>query len=466
MPYFTVTDFAAGLDLRRSALTAPAGTLRVLRNCHVTPGGEIEKRFAFVKIFAADPESRGLVEVNGNLYVFMPGGPGKIEPTGPWDVGQLQLATDTLFDILDHDTFDNKVFVVALPTSDTVKRFYDGVDVPDADGYYVRTYKTKMFSVAGSVLFFSAIGDPSDWLGTGSGAIDLSLEDSDMTDCIALEVYYDKLAVMSKTATQTWIIDPDPLRTQYSQTLRQAGTVAPQSVLSYASGDILYVAPDGIRSLRARNASLAASVSDVGSPLDPVMQGLFREKGEAFTSQIISVLQPVTGRFWVILPDRIFILSAFPGPKITAWSEYIPTDVDGNPFTIVAAATHRNHIVVRDDANNIYSYGGGSDTDVVFDSCPVEVEFPYLAGDKPATQKTYNGIDAAATGEWDVYAGLNPADETAEDYLGKILGPTFMLGRYAMTGRSTHISLRLRSAVPGPLTLSNMVVHYDLAEQS
>ena len=32
MPYFTITDFAAGLDLRRSILTAPAGTLRSLKN--------------------------------------------------------------------------------------------------------------------------------------------------------------------------------------------------------------------------------------------------------------------------------------------------------------------------------------------------------------------------------------------------------------------------------------------------
>jgi hypothetical protein len=30
------------------------------------------------------------------------------------------------------------------------------------------------------------------------GAIDLSLEDSDMTSCIALEAYYDKLAILSR----------------------------------------------------------------------------------------------------------------------------------------------------------------------------------------------------------------------------------------------------------------------------
>jgi len=467
MPYFTITDFAAGLDLRRSTLTAPPGTLRVLRNCHITPGGEIEKRFAFVKFATADTTSKGLVEVNGNLYVFAPGGPGVVEPAGPWSVGQLLLQTPIINRIIDYDLFDNKVFsVVETDVAGTVERFYDGATVPDANGYYVRTYKTKVFSVAGSVLYFSAVGDPSDWTGTGSGAIDLSLEDSDMTDCVALEVYYDKLAIFSKTACQLWTIDPDPLKTQYNQTLRQAGTVAPPSVLSYASGDVLYVAPDGIRSLRARNASLAASVSDVGSPLDPAMQELFRTLGETFMSKAISVLQPVTGRFWVILPDRIYVLSAFPGPKITAWSEYVPTDADGNPFTITAACTHRQHIIVRDDANNIYAYGGASDIGVVYDTCEAEVVFPFLGGDKIATQKTYHGIDAAAVGQWDVYAAYNPEDDDAEDFVGKIVGPTFMQGRQAMEGRSTHISLRLRSTQAAPLSLSNLVVHYDFAEAS
>ena len=92
-------------------------------------------------------------------------------------------------------------------------RFYDGVHVPAANGLYCRTYKTKMFTVAGSVLYFSAVGAADDWAGTGSGFIDLSLEDSDMTDCLALEVYYDKLAILSSTATQLWQIDPDPLQT-------------------------------------------------------------------------------------------------------------------------------------------------------------------------------------------------------------------------------------------------------------
>ncbi|MHC2536987.1 hypothetical protein [Bradyrhizobium diazoefficiens] len=457
MPYFTITDFAAGLDLRRASLTAPAGTLRSLRNAHITPGGEIEKRMAFQKIKMVSPDTKGLVAVNQKLYVFGPSGPGVIEPSGPWDIGTLKLATPTIFEIIDYDLFDNKVFaVIWIDAGGNTKRFYDGAEVPTANGFYVRTYKTKMFSVGGSVLYFSAIGNPADWTGTGSGSIDLSLEDSDMTDCTALEVYYDKLAVLSKTATQLWQIDPDPLKTQYVQTLRDAGTLAWRSVLQYGSGDVMYLAPSGIRSLRARNASLAAAVSDIGSPLDPIIQQLFRSLGEDWMSGTMSLLQPVTGRFWVILPDRIYILSAFPGPKITAWSQYEPG------FNITAATVYRHRVMVRDDQNNIYAYGG---TDgMTYDDSPVEIIFPFHAGDQPATFKTFNGIDAAAQGQWEASAAFNPADENAEDYLGLIDGPTFLQGRFPMYGHSTHMSLRLRCFSDGPANLSNMIVHYALGE--
>lgn len=469
MAYYTITNFAAGLDLRRSALTAPPGTLRSLKNCHITPGGEIEKRFAFVKFASVDPASKGLVEVNQKLYVFGPGGPATIDPPGDWQVGTLKLATTDIVKIMDYDLFLNKVFVIAqIDTAGTLGRYYDGINVPDAQGTYCKTYQTKMYTVEGDTMFYSVPGDATDWTGDLSGHRQLSLEDSDMTECIALEAYYDKLAVLSKTATQLWTVDPDPLLSQYQQTLRQAGTLAPRSVLSYGSGDVLYVAPDGIRSLRARNASMAASVSDVGSPLDPLMQDLLRTNGAPFLADIISVLQPVTGRFWIILPDRILILSAFPGPKVTAWSEYDPTDQDGNPISIVDATTYRQHVVLRGADDNIYSYGGASDTGVVHDECPTEVIFPFHDGEAPATFKTFHGIDAACTGEWDVYVAYDPSNETAEDYLGKLIGPTFLQGRFPMEGHSTHISLRLRSPPPtgsaAPATLSNIIMHYDKAE--
>jgi hypothetical protein len=50
MRYVIIENFKYGLDSRRLAMTSQPGTLAVLENAHVTPGGEIEKRKAFVAL--------------------------------------------------------------------------------------------------------------------------------------------------------------------------------------------------------------------------------------------------------------------------------------------------------------------------------------------------------------------------------------------------------------------------------
>lgn len=504
MPYFTIKDFAAGLDLRRASATAPAGTLRELQNCHVTPGGEIEKRASFVKLTTLPATTRGLitatvVRTGGSsedfltgLYTFAPaGGASKVDPTSRWDIGTLNLATPTLYEVIDVDQQNAKVFaIIWTDAGGTVKRFYDQVEVTDTNcrGYYCRTYKNKMHTIQGRMMTYSVIGRPDLWTNSatgatpvlvGAGAHDLSSEDSDMYEGMALEAYYDKLAVFSKAASQIWQADEDPLKYQLTGTLRGAGTVAWRSVLQYGSGDVIYLATDGVRSLRARNSSLAAAVSDVGSPIDPVIQDLYRTKGEDWLAQTMSILQPVTGRIWVIMQDRIYVLSAFPGPKITAWSTYIPTDpLTGLQFKIVAACTYKNRVVVRDDQHNVYVYGNRDDQPMLYDDCEVKVTFPFLAGDNPATKKKFSGLDAACEGEWEVYAAYTPDNDDAEDYLGKLLGPTFEAGRFPVEGYSTHMSLRLRAGrkidpgttapywnyFNGPMKLSNMIMHYQGGE--
>ena len=50
MPYVIVENFKGGLDVRRSVLASAPGTLSKAQNVHVSRGGEIEKRKAFVAV--------------------------------------------------------------------------------------------------------------------------------------------------------------------------------------------------------------------------------------------------------------------------------------------------------------------------------------------------------------------------------------------------------------------------------
>jgi hypothetical protein len=74
-----------------------------------------------------------------------------------------------------------------------------------------------------------------------------------------MEVYYDKMAVFARLTTQIWSLDPDPDKDTLAQVLR-IGTNAPWSVLQFGTGDVLFLSDSGVRSLKALNMNLAASV--------------------------------------------------------------------------------------------------------------------------------------------------------------------------------------------------------------
>src|SRR5438093_8506849 len=82
--FFQVANFKYGLDSRRAELSAQPGTLVKCENCHINPGGEIEKRKAFVKDGVLFPiNTFGLEVTDLGLVVF--GGdatPNAALPTG------------------------------------------------------------------------------------------------------------------------------------------------------------------------------------------------------------------------------------------------------------------------------------------------------------------------------------------------------------------------------------------------
>jgi hypothetical protein len=92
--YYEIANFQTGMDLRKSPLTAPAGTLRLLKNAHITPGGEIEKREAFVYWCNAPAGSIGLCTDNsGRVYTHLASGtPGQIDPPTASAVGVIHIA--------------------------------------------------------------------------------------------------------------------------------------------------------------------------------------------------------------------------------------------------------------------------------------------------------------------------------------------------------------------------------------
>ena len=225
MPYLLISDFAGGLDTRKSALTSPAGTLQRLNDCVITPGGEIAKRKAFVQV-ADLTGSFGLAATESTLFAFNGNGAGA-PSSGVPGVGLVYQAIPNGNTYqTDFETFDGSVYLVTADNGTGVNHhYYNGVETQGSGrGYYVRTYGTKIYAVAGKNLFFSAVGDATNWTtGTGAGFINLSVQDADGESLVSLEIYYDKLSVFSSEATQIWSVDPDPLQNNLDQVLREIG---------------------------------------------------------------------------------------------------------------------------------------------------------------------------------------------------------------------------------------------------
>lgn len=288
---------------------------------------------------------------------------------------------------------------------------------------------------------------------TGAGYINTALQESGGKGLQGLDIYYDKLAVFSGETTQLWAMDPDPNQNALTQVLRSTGTLAPRSVQQYGSGDVLYLASSGIRSLKARDASNSAAVTDIGSPVDQIVRGIGQTKGRVYLANGQAVNEPITGRFWMVFPDSILVLSYFPAPKINAWSEFKV------PFQIDYIVTAGDHIFIR-SGDDLYLYGGKTAEE--YDDCPVEVRFPYLDGGKPGHRKMFEAIDATVEGSWGASVSYNYEDQDAEEFLGVLDRPTWGYGRFALQGYSSHMSMRFYCTTEGKASLSNCAIHYKI----
>ena len=468
---FSLTDFRNGLDTRRSPLTAPTGTLRILENAVINQGGEIEKRLAFVNVGFIDPAYQYMTGHGQALHAFAVGTtPPPITPgTCPIPITSHMLAPvsgATVNLIMDAEPYNDKFQVTGQALSvPATYVWYDGVLLNDpvtggtpAGGQMSRTYKTKMYRIDGAYLKFSGVGDPSvlDPASTahpGAGFINIAINDPEGETQLSMEVFYDKMAVMARLTTQLWALDPDPANDALGQVLR-IGTVAPHSVVQFGTGDVLFLSDSGVRSLKALTINLAASVSDVGSAIDLIINPLVHQ-GSGYGWGPRAIVQPNFGRYWLSIQDTVYVLSYFPAGNITAWSTFKPG------FTVQDWAVVENRVFARDTAGNLYLYGG---TDFVTygSDYKVTVRSPHHAADEPTTNKRVKSMDVICTGQWSVQLGMIPNNTELFELCANIDGTTLGVQSIPFAGYGTHVGMHLEHQAPGPATIS--AIHFNLQE--
>jgi hypothetical protein len=464
---FSVNDFKEGLDVRKSPLTAPGGSLRILDNAVITPGGEIEKRLIFDNFMWLLPEAQYIFGQGGTLHVF---GIGLTMPISGY--AGIVIVGHSLEDpgaalpvsIIDVEAFNDGFYVIGHTPNQDTYIWWNGVLVHEADGSesrgtYARTYKTKMYRTDGGNLRFSGVNDPGNndpasTASPGAGFINMAVNDPDGEAAVALEVFYNKVAVFARLATQLWTLDPDPTLDNLEQVIR-IGTLAARSVHQFGTGDILFLSDSGVRSLKSQTVTITAAVSDVGSAIDPILTALIRTNPDA-CAQATATVQPVAGRYWLAIGNQIFVLSYFPAGDITAWSTFSPG------FQVYEFAVVNNRVFVRGENNRLCAYGGVDNQ--TYDDCQVHVRTPHMAVEEPTQRKRVQSVDVMCQGAWSVSMGMLPNNTELFELVANVQDNTFGLQSIPFAGYGTHIGLDLVHQAPGPALLA--AVHLNIQEAS
>ena len=206
---------------------------------------------------------------------------------------------------------------------------------------FVFTYKQKVYFLAGTSLYFSAIDLPTSFnqdYTAGNGYEDLSNMSGTAENLVAIGSYQGRLSIFSRLTSQIWSVDPDPSLNNLLQTLENVGTVAKLSVKGIGELDLYFLSDSGFRSIRPRDASSNATTYDVGTPIDTMMQGILSVLSDSNKAVSCATVEPLSNRYWCFVkgsgsePDAIYVFSNFSQSGVNAWSRYLPTsETAGTP---------------------------------------------------------------------------------------------------------------------------------------
>ncbi len=330
------------------------------------------------------------------------------------------------------------------------------------------TFKQRVFSPSGTLLRYCMLNQPTVWNpatappggGTNdAGFINMANETAGNDVLVGVAEYNGRAAVFSRNAIRIWDIFTDPAENRYVQTLANTGTSAPRSLLSYGNNDVFYLDTTGIRSIRAREATDTASTSDVGNAIDVLLHEHFASLPTEVIERASAVLEPVDGRYWLNVDGRIYVLSYFPGPKISAWSYYEPG------FEISDMVRVDDRVFVRAD-DTVYVYGGfNGDEYPDDDEMVATVESTFINASAIAQMKKVEGFDIACENEWYVEILVDPNDLEKVIVVGKVNRTTYHLPADMVPGRTSHFAPRFICRRRGRATISSFAIHYTPAEQ-
>lgn len=399
----------------------------------------------------------------GNFTWTSPGGP--ITNTGSGEVTAGSFSGGV-----------NAIDAVAQVCTITVGGTYEGLDqfILTVDGVAYKTtgmaagmgitcfpYQSRVWSCAGSLLQYCALSDPTTWgSGSTSGFINIASQDASNDPLVGIQQYQNRIAIFSNKNIQIWLLAVDPSQNTFEQSVQNTGALSNAAIAPYGNIDVFYLDNSGERSLRARDASNAPAVNDVGVSIDPFINAYKATLSGQQIGNARSVIEPLDGRYWLGMHNRIFAYSFFPGTKISAWTYYDLTDEIGdNDITAMVRAGTRVYLRSGDD---IYLYGGDSGNVYPNDiEVPATLSLPFLSADRPDTIKEIQAFDVGISGVWLAELLPFPKDDTVTIQIGTFDSPTYSMQDNPIQIPTPLFALKLTCKTAGAATVSNMAIKYQ-----
>lgn len=324
------------------------------------------------------------------------------------------------------------------------------------------TYKSKMYTTSASVLRYSALLDPSEWINPddGAGAINVSNQRKGDRPLTVVAEFQTFAAIFSQEDIKLFDLNENDDLNNFVQTVDNTGTFAPDSAVPFANTDLFYLDTSGVRSLRSRSVDNAAFADDVGTRIDDFVQEEINRVGPEKASRAIGFIEPEASRYWLAIAGKIFVFSYFPNraTNISAWSFYEPG------FEAESLQRIDRSVFAR-AGDTIYAYGGATGQEYPnADETPVEIVVPFMDADSPAFEKEWRHMHFGGLNEWTIQSAGSLDRPDIFTPLAVVPGDTFELADIGVPigQRSTAIAFRLVCRAAGRALLSRLTVHYEV----
>ena len=255
--------------------------------------------------------------------------------------------------------------------------------------------RSKIYSGNGDTVRYCAVNAPRDWTSVSdSGFLPVGIQATGSNICTALGQFRKSLAVFFSDSTQVWAVDTNPSLNSLTSNVENVGTKFSKTP-SALSGDLLFLAENGIRSVSVITLTDNFQDTDIGSPIDLLIQA-----NVLTTADPVSIYYPGLGQYWCVDGAKIYVYSFSRTSKVAGWSTYtLPFAPDD--MTILSSKLY-----IR-KSNNVYLVDNKSFTD--FGTPPqITVSFPYLDCKSPGILKQFLGIDVVYKGTANIAYAFDP----------------------------------------------------------